>query len=129
MATKNIHHLGLAVRDLNVTTGFFTEVLNFTVVKEVPHYPAKFVSNGHAFITLWQTDAGATPFNRRTSVGLHHFALAVETETDLSTLFEKACAFPGVEVDFPPEPLGVSGARHAMLFEPGGIRIELFWPG
>lgn len=129
MSTLNIHHLGLAVKDLESTVAFFTEVLGFKVVREKPDYPAKFVSNGHAFITLWQTEPGASEFNRRTAIGLHHFALRVESEADLDEMYEKALAFPGVESDFKPEPLGDTGAKHAMLFEPGGIRIELIWAG
>ncbi len=129
MSTKNIHHLGLAVANLNTTAQFFTEVLGFEVVKEVPDYPAKFVSNGHAFLTLWQTETGATAFNRRTNIGLHHFALQVSSKEALTTLFQKATEFPGVVVDFAPEPLGTEGAFHGMLFEPGGIRLELIWAG
>lgn len=127
MSTLNIHHLGLSVKELDSSVAFFTEVLGFKVVQEKPDYPAKFVSNGHAFITLWQTEPGAIEFNRRTAVGLHHFALRVETQSDLEELYAKAIEFPGVVSDFSPEPLGDSGASHAMVFEPGGIRIELIF--
>ncbi len=129
MSTLNIHHLGLAVSDLAATTEFFTTVLGFEIVKERPDYPAIFINNGHAFLTLWQTEPGAGAFNRRTQVGLHHFALRVESKEALKTVFEKAVQFPGVNVDFAPEPLTGSGALHGMLFEPSGIRIELIWAG
>lgn len=129
MSTQNIHHLGLAVADLPSTTGFFTEVLGFKVVRELPDYPARFISNGHAFLTLWQTEPEALAFNRRSQVGLHHFALTVGTEAELRSLFARASDYPGVVVDFAPEPLGDSGAIHSMLFEPGGIRLELVWSG
>lgn len=129
MTTQSIHHLGLAVADLHATTDFLTRVFGFSVVKQLPDYPANFVSNGHAFLTLWQTDPDATAFDRRSNVGLHHFALSVASEEELKKLYETAAGFPGVAVDFAPEPLGESGAQHAMLFEPGGIRIELIWPG
>ena len=129
MGTQMIHHLGLAVKDLTATTAFFTDVLNFTIVADKPDYPAKFISNGHSFLTLWQTESNALPFNRRTAVGLHHFALTVESEVDLERVFASAQDYPGVTIDFAPEPLGESGAVHAMLFEPGGIRLELIWPG
>lgn len=125
MSTLNIHHLGLAVADLNTTTDFFTKTLGFEVVQELPDYPAKFVSNGHAFLTLWQTENNALEFNRRTRIGLHHFAISVDSKTELERLFQEAEKYSGVVVDFPPEPLGDSGAIHAMIFEPGGIRIEL----
>ncbi|GAB1256420.1 hypothetical protein NBRC116494_09220 [Aurantivibrio plasticivorans] len=129
MSNLSIHHLGLAVADLEKTTEFFTNVLGFEVVNEVPDYPAKFVSNGNAFITLWQTEQGALEFNRRTRIGLHHFALKVDSQAELNSLFDKASNYPGVTVDFSPEPLGDSGAIHGMIFEPGGIRMELIFAG
>ena len=129
MSTLAIHHLGLAVADLDTTADFFTNVLGFEVVKEVPDYPAKFVSNGNAFITLWQTEDGALAFNRRTRIGLHHFAMTVASVEELQSLFEKASNYPGVNIDFAPEPLGDAGAQHAMIFEPGGIRMEFIYAG
>ena len=127
MSILGIHHLGLAVKDLDATTGFFTEALGYEVAREVPDYPARFVSNGASFITLWQSDEGATEFDRRANVGLHHFALTVDTEESLNALFAKASEHPGVTVDFAPESLGDGPAKHAMVFEPGGIRMEFIW--
>jgi catechol 2,3-dioxygenase-like lactoylglutathione lyase family enzyme len=128
MSTLNIHHLGLAVKHLDATAHFFVQVLGFRIVREVPDYPARFISNGKSFLTLWQTDPDAADFNRRKAVGLHHFALAVDSEQALNEIFDKARLFQGVRVDFSPEALGTGGARHCMLFEPGGIRLELIWP-
>ena len=127
MAISSIHHLGLSVKSLQKTTQFFTDVLNFEVVRELPDYPAKFVSNGPVFITLWQTDESATDFDRKKNAGLHHFALKVEHENELLDIFAKAEKFPEVKVEFAPEPLGDGPAQHCMLFEPGGIRIEFIW--
>lgn len=52
METKGIHHLGLAVCDLQATLDFFVKGLGWQVVKHLPDYPAYFVSNGSAFLTL-----------------------------------------------------------------------------
>src|SRR5688572_4661396 len=103
MITFNIHHLGLAVKHLDATTQFFVQVLGFSIVREVPDYPARFISNGKSFLTLWQTDSDAVDFNRRKAVGLHHFALAVDSAQALTEFFEKARLFPGVRIDFWPE--------------------------
>lgn len=129
MNALHIHHVGLAVKHLDATTRFFVQVLDFNIVREVPAYPARFISNGKSFLTLWQTEPETADFNRRKAVGLHHFALGVDSAQVLSELFEKAQGFPGVRVDFPPEPLGTSGAMHCMLFEPSGVRLELIWAG
>lgn len=127
MATLGIHHLGLSVSDLDRTTAFFTDCLGWKLVREVPEYPARFVSNGTSFFTLWQTDPAATTFDRRANVGLHHVAISVTDEAALEALFAKVRDFPGVEVEFAPQLLRTGPAKHCMFFEPSGIRMELIW--
>ena len=127
MSLKGLHHLGLAVKSLDKTTEFFTSCLNFEVAKQVPSYPANFVTNGHVFITLWQTNNYAIEFDRKQNIGLHHFALRVESESKLHSLYEKTSRYPEVKVDFAPELLGDGPSQHFMIFEPGGIRIEFIY--
>lgn len=129
MATLGLHHLGLAVADLDQTTTFFIDCLGWKLVREVPEYPAKFVTDGHSFLTLWQASAGAEPFDRHTNVGLHHFALAVDSAHALEDLFAKVSKYPDVHVEFAPQAMGTGPARHCMFAEPGGIRMELVWAG
>lgn len=127
MSTLGIHHLGLAVKDLDQTVKFFTDCLGWNVVKEKPDYPAKFVSNGHALVTLWQSNSGANEFNRKENIGLHHFAIKVNSQQELVDLYKKVSEYPEIKVDFAPETLGPGSAQHFMVFEPGGIRIEFIW--
>jgi len=127
MDTLGIHHLGLAVSDLQGTAKFFTDGLGWSVAREVPEYPAIFVTNGNAFVTLWQTEKAASAFDRRKNVGLHHLALRVPTVEALDAVFEKAAAHPGVRIEFAPEMLRGGPAKHCMLYEPSGIRIEFIW--
>lgn len=127
MDTLAIHHLGLAVSDLPASAKFFTDCLGWSVAREVPEYPAIFVTNGSAFVTLWQTENIATPFDRKKNIGLHHFAIKVSSAQALDQVFEKAAAHPGVRVEFAPELLRGGPAKHCMLFEPSGIRVEFIW--
>ncbi|CAM5184271.1 hypothetical protein CDEF62S_01332 [Castellaniella defragrans] len=127
MTSLGIHHLGLSVSDLDKTTAFFTDCLGWKLVREVPDYPAKFVSNGAAFFTLWQANRNATSFDRKDNVGLHHVALEVADQHELDSLFEKVRRYPGVTVEFAPELLGGGPARHCIFSEPGGIRMEFVW--
>ena len=127
MAILGIHHLGLSVSNLDKTTAFFTDCLGWKLVHEVPDYPAKFVSNGSAFFTLWQADPQAASFDRRKNTGLHHVALQVSEESDLQKLYEKLQAYPGVEIEFAPQLVGGGPARHCILREPSGVRMEFFW--
>lgn len=128
MPTLGLHHLGFAVARLDETTAFFTDCLGWKVVREVPDYPARFVTDGTAFFTLWQTDPGATPFDRRAHIGLHHVAIKVADAHELDTLFQRIRDYPGTRIDFAPKPMGEGPARHCMFFEPGGIRMELVSP-
>ena len=75
-------------------------------------------------ITLWQADDGATPFDRRKNVGLHHLAIKVPTLEALQTVYDTVMAIDGVKSDFAPQELNGTPLTHAMVFEPSGNRIE-----
>ncbi|RDS81955.1 VOC family protein [Dyella psychrodurans] len=124
--TSGIDHLGLAVSDLELTCGFFVECLGWKVVGERPDYPAKFVSDGHGLLTLWQVDksGGYTTFDRRKNVGLHHVAFKVESLAKLESLYERVSNWPGVVVEFAPQPVRSGPKMHCIVREPGGLRIE-----
>ena len=128
--TKGAHHIGLTVPRIDETRSFFTNVLGFDQVGEVPSYPAVFLSDGTTMITLWQaTDPQtATPFDRKNVIGLHHFALKVEDAAALDHVHNKLDDAPGVEIEFGPEPLGGGPTKHMMCAIPGGIRMELIAP-
>lgn len=124
--TKGAHHIGLTVPDVATTCAFFTNVLGFSVVGERPAYPAVFVSDGTIMITLWQaTDpATATPFDRKSVIGLHHLALQVADHDALEALGKILAETDGVQIEFAPEQLGETPLRHLMCSIPGGIRVE-----
>lgn len=77
--TRDVHHVGLTVPDLEAARRFFVDELGYAVRAEKPEYPAVFVSDGTTLITLWQAEdpEHAVPFDRRRNVGLHHLAIAV----------------------------------------------------
>ncbi|NJO73681.1 MAG: VOC family protein [Leptolyngbyaceae cyanobacterium RM1_406_9] len=129
--TQGAHHVGLTVPSIDATRNFFVNVLEFKQVGEVPDYPAYFLSDGTLLLTLWQaTDpATATPFDRKTNIGLHHFALKVDGLNTLNTLHETLSKTDGVTIEFAPEPLGGGPTQHMMCYIPGGIRMELIAPG
>ena len=124
--TKGAHHIGLTVPDIAETRDFFVNVLRFSVVGERPNYPAVFVSDGTIMITLWQaTDpATATPFDRKSVIGLHHLALQVADHAALEALGQTLAETDGVTIEFAPEQLGETPLRHLMCAIPGGIRVE-----
>jgi lactoylglutathione lyase len=126
--TAGISHVGLSVSHLDASLKFF-EAIGFNKVGGVESYPSYFISDGSSLVTLWQTDKGATPFDRRKNVGLHHLAIKVSSLQALDEAYAAVQTVPGVRVDgegaFGPEPLNGTTLTHAMVFEPSGNRIEL----
>lgn len=122
-------HVGLVVQDLDASRTFFTDVLGFSLAGSDIEYPAHFLKNGPAFVTLWQaTDPkNVNPFDRKNNIGLHHMALAVASEDALNTTYRLAKAFPGVVVEFAPELSYGGPSMHMMIYEPGGNRIEIIY--
>jgi len=129
--TNGAHHIGLTVPDLADTRAFFVDTLGFDQVGEVPDYPAVFLTDGTTMITLWQAadPTNAVPFDRKTNIGLHHFAFKVASTEVLQDLYHTLDTTHGVDIEFAPEPLGRGAAKHMMCFIPGGIRMEFIAPG
>ena len=125
-ATCGVDHVGLSVRDLEATRGFFCDCLGWRVVGERAEYPAVFVSDSQLIVTLWRVEAPdqAVAFDRRANVGLHHLALAVADRAGLDALHERVASWPGVVVEFAPELSGKGPKIHFIVREPSGIRIE-----
>jgi catechol-2,3-dioxygenase len=99
------------------------------VVGGKPEYPATFVSDGSAVLTLWRVENPATcnEFNRRTNLGLHHLALRMPSREALEDLYPRVASWPGVLIEFAPQLSGAGPKVHMMFQEPGGNRIELAW--
>lgn len=124
--THGVDHVGLSVRDLASTRKFFCDCLGWRLIGERPDYPAAFVSDGHCMVTLWQVESPSTAiaFDRRANVGLHHLALAVIDRASLNSLHQRVSSWPGVVVEFSPQPSGAGPKIHFIVREPSGVRIE-----
>lgn len=124
--TQGINHLGLSVSNLEKSAQFFTEILGWREAGGKPNYPAKFVTDGKLFITLWQVkDTNSyVPFNRKSNVGLHHLALTVNSFETLDKLHERFKKTDGVVIEFGPELNQGGPTKHMMIREPSGNRIE-----
>lgn len=123
--TLGIDHLGLSVSDLEQTLRFFQECLGWALLGRREEYPAAFVTDQRAILTLWQVEQDRrVEFDRRTNVGLHHLALLVGSLEDLHRLHERVARWPGVRIEFTPEISGRGPKTHFMMSEPGGLRLE-----
>lgn len=127
--TKGVHHIGLTVSKLAESASFFTSVLGWNEVRRNNEYPAIFVSDGSIMVTLWKNkEEPPTPFDKNRNIGLHHVAFVVESEADLSNIYEKLVQNK-IKIEFAPELLKQGPARHMICYEPSGVRIEFIWLG
>lgn len=128
--TLDLNHIGFAVTKLDATASFFIDTLGWKAAGGRPDYPAKFVTNGKMFITLWQVTnpEKAIAFDRKNNVGLHHMAITVRDLETLNNLHRKFVTHPDVVVEFAPEHLGEGPTTHMMIREPSGLRLEFIVP-
>ena len=127
--TQGLSHIGLTVSKLNQTTEFFTNTLGWRLAGEKPQYPAKFVTDGKMFVTLWQVSDldSVTSFDRKNNVGLHHLALSVASKENLDILHERFKSVDELVIEFGPELNGQGPTIHMMIREPSGNRIEFVY--
>lgn len=121
-----VDHVGLAVGDLKASEQFFVEHLGFHAFRRDNNYPAVFLKNAEVIITLWRVKDPKTAnvFDRRNNVGLHHLAFSVDSFESLDELYRRMQKVEGVNIEFAPELLGSGPAKHMMIYEPSGNRIE-----
>ena len=129
--THGANHIGFTVSNLSASTEFFTEVLGWKEVGGVQSYPSRFVSDGVIMVTLWQADQTLQTqgFNRKTNVGLHHFAMTLPDLETLDALHTTLESRDNIEIEFAPELLGSGPTQHMMIRDPSGLRLEFIVPG
>lgn len=126
MVVGGVHHVGLTVSKIQASEDFFTKSLGFSVVGRDREYPAVFLSNGKVLITLWRNadPDQAIEFDRKRNVGLHHLAFEVKSFPALDALHDRFNRTAGVRIEFAPEPLSGTNAKHMIIREPSGNRLE-----
>lgn len=125
--TTGVHHIGLAVSNLEGSAEFFTKILGWEEVKRREDYPAIFVKDGAVMITLWKTlTEDPVKFDRKRNVGLHHLALRVNSKDALFRLSDVLKANQ-IEIEFEPTLLGEGPSMHMMCYDPSGLRIEFHY--
>ncbi|MCW2480613.1 VOC family protein [Candidatus Symbiopectobacterium sp. NZEC135] len=125
--TTGVHHIGLAVSNLEESAEFFTKLLGWEEVKRREDYPAIFVKDDALMITLWKTQADEpTKFDRKMNVGLHHLALRVKSKEVLFQILDVLKA-NNIEIEFEPTFIREGPSMHMMCYDPSGIRIEFHY--
>jgi glyoxylase I family protein len=135
MPARGIHHVDLAVTDVERSLGFYLSLLEPLGWVEEVRYPTYRGTEEVVYLEdpvtgsmlgLRPADGGT---HRYYEVGIEHVAFEVESREEVDAAHER-CVAAGEQVHFPPEEdRDVSGYYAVFVFDPDGIRIEVFcWP-
>jgi lactoylglutathione lyase len=126
VGTIALGHIGLTVSDLEVSEGFYQEVLGLRVVDESLQFPSRYASmarDGKTVLTLWEQNGRRI---KKRQPGLHHLAFEAESVQEVNRtkrLLDNIGAHwtEGAQIYR-------EGSRAAAIHfeDPDGIRIELY---
>lgn len=124
MEVKELGHVVLYVRDVEVSRGFYGSVLGWREITHVPGQVALFSSGRtHHELLLIEVGADAAPIPAGRRVGMYHFGLKVGTTDDelreaLATLVDAGADIRGT---------ADHGVTHSLyIADPDGNEIELY---
>ena len=135
MPAKGIHHVDLAVSSVEESLAFYLALLGPLGWAEEVRYPTyrgteeviylQDAATG-SMLGLRPADGGAHQYY---DVGIEHLAFEVESRGEVDAAYER-CLTRGEQVHFPPEEdRDVDGYYALFVFDPDGMRIEVFcWP-
>ena len=116
MTTLNatsIDHVNMAVKNLDESVGFYSELFGFEVRKEQPERDSKIIGTNTIKLCLYE-DPGVVKQG-----GIAHFGLAIENFEDMVA----KCEAMGIEM-----PYGVvewEKSRSVYISDPNGYELEL----
>lgn len=126
-----IHHVDLAVSDVERSRAFYLAVLGPLGLHERERFPTYrgteevvyfACGDREQYLGLRQADGGE---HRYYQVGLEHLAFYVETREQVEAAYQR-CLDIGARVHFPPEEdRDVEGYYEMFVFDPDGLRIEV----
>ena len=137
MPAKGLHHIDLAVSDVERSLAFYLDLLGplgWHVTRRYPTYRGteEVVYLGTAppnspyddgGIGLRPADGGAHQYY---GVGVEHIAFEVETKDEVEEAYGRAVS-GGATIHYPPEEDRDEPGYHAFfVFDPDGFRIEVF---
>ena len=135
MPARGIHHVDFAVSSVEESLAFYLDLLGPLGWAEEVRYPTyrgteevvylQERATG-AMLGLRPADGGA---HRYYEVGIEHLAFEVDSRDEVDAAHRR-CLARGATVHFPPEEdRDVPGYYALFVFDPDGMRIELFnWP-
>jgi catechol 2,3-dioxygenase-like lactoylglutathione lyase family enzyme len=143
MPARGIHHIDLAVADVERSRAFYVDLLGplgwteevryptYRGTEEVVYLVRKGGGGGQELeyfggIGLRPADGGTHGYY---NVGIEHFAFEVDSRGEVDEAHAR-CLASGARIHFPPEEdRDLPGYYAFFVFDPDGIRVEVFcWP-
>jgi catechol 2,3-dioxygenase-like lactoylglutathione lyase family enzyme len=133
VALRGIHHIDLAVADVERSLAFYCMLLEPLGLQELERHPSYrgteevvVLQAGTSYLGLRPADGGA---HRYYDVGVEHLAFEVESRDEVDDAHAR-CVAAGAAIHFPPEPDRATPEYYAFFaFDPDGFRVEVFcWP-
>ncbi|HYH59348.1 MAG TPA: VOC family protein [Thermoleophilaceae bacterium] len=132
MAGRGIHHVDLAVADLEASLAFYQDLLGPLGLAEEVRYPTYRGTEEVVYLVdaddrrglgLRPADGGAHTYY---DVGIEHLAFEVESRAAVDAAHDR-CVARGARIHFPPEEDRDEEGYYAFfVFDPDGMRIEVF---
>jgi glyoxylase I family protein len=131
MPAKEIHHLDLAVTNVERSLAFYQAVLEPLGLEEYDRYPSYrgteevvYLRFGRQLFGLRPADGGE---HRYYDVGIEHIAFRVDSRSEVDETYQR-CLSVGARIHYRPEPdRDVQDYYAFFAFDPDGIRVEVFW--
>lgn len=124
MHPPRLDHIFLLAEDVDGTTAFFRDVLEFRLTEQIV------ADDGHQLTTFLERTH--TPhdiaFLTGPNGGFHHLAYWVDEWNDLRTAAD-TCAYHGIEIDAGPTRHGATRGCGLYFFDPAGNRNEVYTGG
>ncbi len=129
MPARGIHHVDLAVRDVERSLAFYLDLLGPLGLEEDARYPSYrgseeivYLRYGHQLLGLRPADGGEHHYY---DVGIEHVAFYVDSRDEVDAAYER-CLSMGARIHFPPEEdRDLDGYYELFVFDPDGIRVEV----
>ena len=132
MARRGIHHVDLAVADVDASLEFYRDLLTPLGLAEEVRYATYRGTEEVIYLLdaddrrgqgLRQADGGAHAYY---DVGVEHLAFEVESRDDVNAAYER-CLARRARIHFPPqEDRDEPGYYAFFVFDPDGMRVEVF---
>ena len=128
MPLRMLHHIDLAVSDVERSRAFYVAVLGPFGLREV-RYPSYrgteeivYLRFGDGYLGLRPADGGEHHYH---DVGIEHFAFYVDSPEEVDDAYQR-CLDIGARVHFPPEEdRDLPGFYELFVFDPDGFRVEV----